>query len=236
MGLAAAAAQTPEARDGIGIDRPAGESDDDDDGSLEPAASIDRLLLEVSRDVPGFGGLFIGEDKGLKIYLTDTRQAPRAMAAIASVFGGDRLPLATAQVLEARYSFRQLKTWHDRHRLTALTIPGVVTTGIDKVTNRLRIGVAGNDVVGPVQRSLAKFQVPPEAVEIAIVEPIEAWDTLGDHVRPLVGGLMIASATIPGCTLGFLAVRQAQAGFLTAGHCSSPGTHWHQPTVSGVLN
>lgn len=235
-GLMAATAQAPDTPGDSGIDRPAHGSDDDDDDGGAPAASIDSLLLAVSRQVPGFGGLFIGEDKGLKIYLTDPHQAARAQAAIAAVFGSNRLPLATAQVLTARYSFRQLETWHSHHRLTTLTIPGVVTTGIDKVTNRLRIGVTSQDVAGAVQGNLAQFQIPPDAVEIAIMEPIEAWDTLSDHVRPLVGGLMISSATVPGCTLGFLAVRLGQAGFVTASHCSSVGTIWHQPTVSGDLN
>jgi hypothetical protein len=178
--------------------------------------SIDDLLSAVSNQVPGFGGMFIGSrDRGLKIYLLDPGQIRAAQVAIAAVFGRGRVPLATAQALPAQYSFLQLREWHNRHRMTTLAMPGVVMTSIHKASNRLRIGVARTDVIGPVQRQLAALGVPLAAVEIVVMQPFQDYDTLADTHRPLIGGLSITA-----CTLGFLAVRAGEAGFVTNSHCT----------------
>ncbi|HVT17569.1 MAG TPA: hypothetical protein VHQ90_15510 [Thermoanaerobaculia bacterium] len=211
-----------------------------------PAPSIDDLLSEVARRVPAFGGMFIAPDGTLRIYLLEARHKEAAKAAIAAVFGRDRVALKTAQVVEARYRFAHLKAWHDRHRLTTLAIPGVVMTGIDKSRNRLRIGVKGTDVIGPVQRELRRLDVPLAAVEIVEMRPMNLLDTLDDTHRPLLGGLQIhansiAEGTIQS-TLGFLAVLQGQAGFVTCSHCAHffgggvQGSVFHQATISGAVN
>src|ERR1700688_3404975 len=58
--------------------------------------STDDLLVAVANQVPGFGGMFIGADGLLRIYLLDPRQSAAAQAAIAAVFGRDRVSLARA--------------------------------------------------------------------------------------------------------------------------------------------
>jgi hypothetical protein len=203
--------------------------------------STDDLLVAVANQVPGFGGMFIGADGLLRIYLLDPRQSAAAQAAIAAVFGRDRVSLAGAQTLQARYGFTQLKAWHDRHRLLTLAIPGVVSTGIDKASNRLRIGVQNRRAIPAVQRQLDALAIPLAAAEIVVTQPMENEDTLQDRHRPLLGGLQINTQTLLGCTLSFLAVRQAQAGFVTCSHCTIvqggvEGTIFHQPTVSGDAN
>src|ERR1700730_780631 len=83
-------------------DAPAGESGRPEAtprGARPPggAPSIDDLLSEVARRVPAFGGMFIGPDRTLRIYLLDARQKEAAQSAIAAVFGRGRVALKTAQ-------------------------------------------------------------------------------------------------------------------------------------------
>ena len=203
--------------------------------------STDELLFAVARQVPTFGGMFIGSDGKLAIYLVDARQAPAAKAAITSVFGRGRVDVTTARVLPANYTFAELRGWHNSHRLETLAIRGVVMTGIHKATNRLRIGIESAAVeraIGPV---LARAGVPAGAVEIDVMEPIQLFDTLLDNHRPIVGGLDITPDGGGGGTLGFLAVRQGQAGFVTNSHVTNvpggvEGTVMHQATISGDAN
>jgi hypothetical protein len=72
-------------------------------------------------------------------------------------------------------------------------------------------------------------------------EPIEAWNTLQDHARPLVGGLMISSSAVPGCTLGVrggcpsgMVCRLSDAAFLARDGGSDPSTHRADATFSEI--
>jgi hypothetical protein len=217
-------------------------------GESRPAAadrgvghSIDDLLSEVAREVPAFGGMFIDSQGRLAIYLTDERQFEAARAAITAVFGRGRVDVADARALPARYTFAELKRWHDRHRLDTLAIPGVVMTSIHKSSNRLRVGVESAGIRRGVEAVLTGAGVPADAVEIVEMDPIAPFETLTDTRRPLLGGLLITNDIESGCTLGFLAVLQDKAGFVTNSHCTNvaggvEGTVMHQATISDDLN
>ncbi|HEY0783928.1 MAG TPA: hypothetical protein VGE98_15835, partial [Thermoanaerobaculia bacterium] len=201
--------------------------------------SIDDLLLAVADRVPSFGGMYLDANGHLAIYLTDSTQLARAESAITTVFGRDRFDVSTARAVRARYTFAQLKGWHDQHRLNTLAVRGVVLAGIHKATNRLRIGVESASVVASVQSILARYAIPSDAVEIVVTEPIRHWDKITDTHRPLTGGLFISTDKFTGCSLGFLAVLQGQAGFLTCSHCtdvqaSVEGTIFHDGPPGGL--
>src|SRR5262249_21769583 len=212
-------------------------------GAGEPrqAQSFDDLLAEVARRVPAFCGMFLRPDMALHVYLTDITQIAAAEEAIFTVFGRERLPEGRIQAAQGQYGFLQLKAWHDLHRITTLAIPGVLSTNISKSRNRLRIGVSDPSLFGRVEEELSGLGIPLAAVEIVETEPVEfLQDTLQSTHRPLLGGLQITldSGT---CTLGFLAVLQGQAGFVTCSHCTDiqggvEGTVYHQATISGVAN
>jgi hypothetical protein len=210
-------------------------------GAPRVPVSIDDLELAVARQVPAFGGMFLDSNRTLNIYLTETRQAAAAESAIASVFGRDRFDMTHARVLLAQYSFSDLKAWHDRHRLTTLAMPGVVLTEIHKATNRLLIGVESDRIIRSVATALVNAGIPVAAVEIVVMKPFEALDTLLDTHRPLLGGLKVTNDHNVSCTLGFLAVGLGKAGFVTCSHCTDAqggveGTIFHQATISGDLN
>jgi hypothetical protein len=54
--------------------------------------SLDEVFAEVARRVPGFGGMFIGVDGMLRVYLLDVTQGANVEIEIIDVFGRDRLP------------------------------------------------------------------------------------------------------------------------------------------------
>lgn len=214
---------------------PAGDRDERNEPTL------DDLFAEVAGRVPAFGGMFIGPDKRLHVYLLDAQQGAAAEAALIAVFGRERLGQGGIQVLQGRYGFLQLKDWHDRHRAVTLAIPGVVMTGIAESNNRLKIGVEHSALFNRVEQELINLGVPLEAVKLVETKPVKFLQTLQNTTRPLLGGLRITNSGGGECTLGFLAVRQGQAGFVTNSHCTNTtggveGTVFHQAIISGVTN
>jgi hypothetical protein len=212
------------------------------EGESARVTTLDDLFAEVARRVPAFGGLFIGPDKTLQMYLLDPAQKAAAEEAIFAVFGRERFPEGEIRVLQGQYGFLQLKAWHDRQRVVTLAIPGVVRTSIAESKNQLKIGVSDLDVISQVERELANLGIPREAVDIVQAKPIELYQDLTDTRRPLVGGLQVLPSTKPGGgTLGFLAVRSGQAGFVTASHCTNiqggvEDTIFHQAFPAGDTN
>src|SRR4029453_9166757 len=63
----------------------------------------DDLLVRVEERAPGFGGMFIGQDGRLAVYLLDTSQLARARSAIEAVFGAEQVPAAGVHALQGRY-------------------------------------------------------------------------------------------------------------------------------------
>ncbi len=145
---------------------------------LQPQANsaletYDDLLLRVARQVPAFGGMFF-EFQGhhytgvLSIYLLDASHKDAAMRAIMTVFTPiypDLLPPREIRVLQADYSFLQLKEWFDRIGVLH-TMPDVTMSDIDDLSNRLKIGLVKMDAetIALVERELAKLEIPREAV------------------------------------------------------------------------
>ena len=211
---------------------------DEDDGRVE---TLDDLFAEIAARVPGFGGLFLGPNGTLHIHLFDGRLARAAQGAIETFFGRERLPSGSIQVLPGRYSFLQLKDWHERMLPEVLGLPGVILTDVDEAENRLRVGVETQERVGMVEARLAGLGIPREAVLIEETEPIELVShTLRSRVRPLVGGLQINFGNFL-CTLGFIAIRAGVQGLVTNSHCTNiqggvQSTVYHQPTASGTTN
>src|SRR5271165_703659 len=114
-------------------------------GEDQPTAvTTNDILAEVGARIPEFGGMFVDEENDtLYVYAVGGGQELAASfdAAITAVLGRDRPPQTRLKVLQGRYSFVQLKEWHDRMSTRVLSIPGTVLTEIDQTTNRLKVGV-----------------------------------------------------------------------------------------------
>lgn len=127
------------------------------------------------------------------------------------------------------------------------TLPEVVLLSIAERTNRLLVGIHGqNGLSSDAATMLAKLRVPAEAVTTVNVQR-PATPLLRDRTRPLVGGTQIQFQTGTGgldtntCTMGFPAIRDGVLGFVTNAHCSRTrgevdnGRYW-QPTRPFLSN
>ena len=222
--------------------RPNGEDNDGEDNDEDRGETIDDQFATVARRHPGFGGMYVDEEKDtLYVYLVDgsPATAQEIGAALGGVFGSEHLAQGSVQVLPARFSFLELKQWHDQMAVHVLGLPGVALTDIDDAKNRLLVGVGNSQARTLVEQTLVALGIPAEAVNIVETGPIERASSLTDFHRPVVGGLQISFPLGPrfaACTLGFIANRAGVLGFVTNAHCSArlgavDGTDYHQPLV-----
>lgn len=200
--------------------------------------TMDELLLEVAKKVPEFGGMFLDADGVLQVFLLDTGKLADAEKAIAEEFGSEALPEAGVETLQADYGFQQLYNWHRAHRMETLALPGVVSVSIQEMTNRVKVRIESEAARGEVEQSLADQGVPLEAAEIVVSPRFSFYqDSVRDTSRPLIGGQQISRTTGSRCTLGWLAVTNGVAGFVTNSHCQGTqgtfvGTVWHQAAAA----
>ncbi len=225
--------------------------------------TLDDKLVEVNKGMPGFGGMFFDDNGDLNVYLVDAKEGlnPQALAvqkvqvesAITSVFGsellsqgavqrdnlqGQALPKAAElKILKAQYDVAQLADWRTSANKT-FDVPGVVFTDLDESSNRVRIGYTSTASRAQIETELTKQGVPLEAVIFEETEPVKLTASLRSKIRPLRGGLQVESDTgvfaSLFCTLGFNALRNGVAGFVTNSHCTktqggSESTDFHQP-------
>jgi len=183
----------------------------------ETHKTSDDKFLEVEAKVPGFGGMFKDGDV-MKIYMVNPAQKQAAEAAIASVFGRERIPKGGIQVLQGQYSFSELKKWHD-HMGNIFDIPGVIFTDVDDSSNRLKVGVENLDSSGDIEKELINQGVPRSAFIIEKAEPVVYATTLQQWIRPIQGGIQIHFSGYL-CTLGFNGIRSGISGFVVNSHCT----------------
>lgn len=137
--------------------------------------SYDDLLARVEERVPGFGGMFIGQDGRLAVYLLDLSQLAAARAAIEAVFGTQRVPAAGVRALQGQYTVSQLKRWTER-ATEMLEVSGVTAVDLDEAQNRVAIGLEDGSRAQTVEQALVSLGIPREAVVIEVTGPIRALD------------------------------------------------------------
>jgi hypothetical protein len=233
------------------------------DRSGPPPFTINDVFAQIGAQVPEFGGMFVDADKDtLYIYVVGGRAAlvPQLDLALTGVLGSDRPHQSRIEVLEAQYSFRDLKAWHDVLTPRVLSLKGAVFTGIDQRNNRIEVGIQRLGLAPQVLVLLQQFGVPRDAVNISVTPPANPRKptlapsdesanqqppviTLRSKIRPLVGGIQISRRdpdnVLKYCTLGFYAVRrtsqEASRGFVTNSHCTNvqggvEDTNYWQPS------
>jgi hypothetical protein len=142
--------------------------------------SYDDLLLRVEEKAPGFGGMFIGRDGRLAIYLLDMSQLPAARSAIEAVFGEQQVPAAGMHALQGQYTISQLKRWKDR-AMGMLETSGITAVDLDEAKNRLAIGIKDNSWKPKAEQAIQSLGIPRKAVVIEVTGPIKP---LGPHLKP----------------------------------------------------
>jgi hypothetical protein len=144
--------------------------------SQEPGRveSQDDLFVRVEEGAPGFGGMFIGADGRLAVYLVDPATVAAARAAIEEVFGADRVPTAGIRALQGQFTISELKAWTESAR-GVFEHADVTLIDLDEAKNRVTIGVADDSQVNAVERAISSLGIPREAV---IIEPLQ-------RIRPM---------------------------------------------------
>jgi hypothetical protein len=194
----------------------------------EPVPTLDDRFLEVANLVPAFGGFYVNANDEIQVVLTHT-DAPTfnaAIEAILTVFGPEALPSDIFTPVPGHFGFQELH----KHRVAARDLMGageVLMLDTDERRNRVTVGVAGELEAKQVGAALAAKGVPDGMIHFRIIERPKPTDSvipaLRSKKRGLRGGLQIGSSTNI-CTLGFIARRQGQIGFVTNSHCTAtPG-------------
>jgi hypothetical protein len=175
--------------------------------------TYDDDLVEMARQIPGFGGMFTDTQGDFNVYLSgpamvEGRNFPdvakeKITAALIKVFGEDLskriqlLPTGVAlnaspaiKFLEGQYSMIELARWYPDVQ-AVFRIDGVTATDIDEGSNRIKIGIEEESIRTQVQATLAENGVPPEMVTIVIRPAHQPVARLGDTIRPTQAGTMI---------------------------------------------
>jgi hypothetical protein len=131
-------------------------------------------LDSISASVPEFGGYFLDGQRNLVVYVTDTTKFAKARLIIAAEIthhkirdkAGEYRP--TIVLRRADFNFGQLQGWADAlsDNVTG-SVAGVVSSGVDIKTNRVRIGVTPSQQESAtlaVTQSLATLGIPPAAI------------------------------------------------------------------------
>jgi hypothetical protein len=202
----------------------------------------ERFFAELARQAPSAGGFYYDSTGDMVVLVRDQRhdaaaqQAARAIAASGRLLGPHHgKPGSRVRIARAKYTFRELSRWRDLAFDNALgKIPGVVMLDLDEAHNRVALGinpeVAGSErAEGVARQTLRDLGVPEGALTFARVghdRLLSAPYSITDQVdEPLPGGLKIVLShndnSTATCTLGFPAVRDGVAGFVTASHCTS---------------
>lgn len=194
-----------------------------------PVRSIDDELVQIGREIPGFGGLFYDGEGRPTLYLLDPQGAGVAVKSLG----------ADVRILRGDYEFERLVAW--RHELRPLLgLPGVSFLDSDEGRNRVVVGVDPRaEGLDPdrLEREILAQGVPREAVVFQEAAPFEDLATLRDKLRPVPGGAQIAFSNFF-CTLGFNAYRNNVFGFVVNSHCTNvrgeaDGTRYSQGVPAG---
>jgi len=190
----------------------------------------DDALVAVHESVPEFAGVWVDEQTGsLVVALTRPGQAiaDAVRGSLAQRLGRPDLGSMPVDVRAARFSFAELKGWHDAITAEVLALPGTVLTDVDERGNVVRVGVENVAAQRAAVEAVATARnVPTHALVVEHADPVVADSSLRDAHLPAVGGLEIgfarpAEAGLFICTMGFPAIRGGVRGFVTNSHCTA---------------
>jgi hypothetical protein len=201
---------------------------------------LDERFAVLADSIPGFGGFFF-ESGTLVVNMRGAAKMSALRSRIADFMvaglrgrGNARAiadgRVATMRVRPTKYDYRELLTWE--RSIMALADGGSQPTmfDIDEAHNRIVVGVRETSFIGPMRASIAKLNVPPDAVEVIARSPSRptnggpslqsAWSPIPDGV----GIEVFAPNDVHGksCTLGFnLTGGGTDRFFVTNSHCTS---------------
>lgn len=191
-------------------------------------------FAEISQQVSDFGGFYLSEDGQPTVYLLnpDPGRKDQIRSIIREVFGEEVLTFEDdsrrsedappLQLREGTYRMSDLLSWYERLP-RVLEVEEAIMADLHERKNNLTVGVTTLEASSRVEEKLQQLEIPREAVEI--VEralPTPHGHDLRSNFRPTRGGIEIGQVgTGVFCTLGFNAVYNGTAGFVTNSHCTA---------------
>lgn len=148
--------------------------------------TMDDQFSMVANRVPTFGGAYFDGSGALVILLTaPSEEAGRQSRDALVEIMGDEFAVERYTIVEARYSFTDLKRWYEAAvRDISLVAPDLVSTDIDEKSNRIKIGLEDPDRYrAAVEAKLIRLGIPQDAVLIEKSSPI-CLDTLPSRCPP----------------------------------------------------
>lgn len=208
-------------------------------------ATIDEEFAALVQQAPGFGGMFVGKDGVLTIFLTDPSNtvardvATRAWRTRWGRPGTPIIPGHAVRVRRATFDYAELMAAF-RTIAQQLNQPRVTLLDIDERNNRILVGAVDEQARRGITTALQRLKLPEGAVTVAVFEPMVTYANLQSYFRPTLGGLQISFGSYL-CTLGFNAYRKVNGVadvshryFVTNSHCTDvfgqmTGTVYGQP-------
>ncbi len=140
--------------------------------STQQDKSYDDLMVEIEHDVPGFAGMLLDPVDNNILLVKTTKPDTDGSVYKAAIVG--RFPEMSSkrfEIVNTTYDFAQLSAWY------ALIdplygVPGLVSTDIDEVRNKIVIGVETEADRAPMEQKIAELPIPSDAIEVAIVGPV----------------------------------------------------------------
>jgi LPXTG-motif cell wall-anchored protein len=163
-----------------------------DTASADAPADDDELFVMVGRRVPSFGGAYVDQGGTLRVWLTEPRAeaARQARDALVEIVG-EGFAVERLAVLEAKYSWLDLRRWYVAMRDIHQVAPDLVFTDMDEARNRITIALEDPDRHrAAVEAELDRLGIPGEAVNIEQSAPIQQLPTSGRGSAPFLFGLL----------------------------------------------
>ena len=195
-------------------------------------------FVRVSQRSGGFAGWYLDGDGRYVLALAGNAKADAAMGALREEFreSGDMF-LRPYRTQSVNFSYAELERRYAAFLGAALVGGGRhVSTRIDIITNRLVAGAEDAAHAARIRGAVEKAGIPLAMYDVRIEGKLTQLADLNQRIRPMVGGLLVTriltSSSYINCTMGPIAVRNGELGFLINSHCTpstaSDGTIWHQ--------
>lgn len=213
------------------------------DPDRRPVLDHDSRMVEIEKDIPGFGGVFMGNDGRLTIFVVPekadhSQTIEERKSIMGSHIGPYRLDKGLV-ILEGQYAFPEL--FEVKNKITSLIEQdlGITMVGIDDMKNMVMVGIETSDKADLVREEIAHLGISKDIVYIKETGKLLLSDHM-DKYRPMKGGIQLQydnGTDIINCSLGMAADDASDDRVIvTAGHCrhdSFPdGTAYFQNSYS----
>lgn len=182
-------------------------------------------LRQLAKEVPAFGGAYFNGDGDVVVSLTGTTTAGEAKKIeqwaeplLKVPARGGAPAQRTLMFTGATYSFSELDAWRNLMLPDLVQLESVVSIGIRKRANKVKIGIDDPAAAGDVTGVAQLHGVPEAALLIEQDAPIQDFShNLSSEFLPVPGGVKTDS-----CTLGFAANTQLGGpGYFINSHCTT---------------